>query len=417
MTVELPSEQLQEAVDKKLQELSGTVRMDGFRPGKVPMRVIRQRFGRSVRQEVMGDLIQSSFFDAAQQQNVSPVAMPRIDELDLDAARYVAVFEVMPEVTLADMSEVSIKRPQVEITDADVDKMVEQLRKQRASWEPVERPAQDGDQLLISFTGYIEDEAFEGGSAEDVPLELGSGRMIEGFEAGLLGASAGDKPSLELKFPEDYRVEHLAGRDARFEVEVKEVREQRLPEINETFIKEFGIESGEMTDFLADIRKSMEFELNKKRKQMIKDQVMNALAEANPIQVPEALVERDAEVLKKQTLQDMARQGQSSALDLPVEIFKDSARRRVVLGLLVGEIVQQNQFKPDAERVQQAIEDYTQGYENPQEVIDYYRNNKEARANVESMVVEDMVTDWVLTQVKVEDETQTFDAFMNPEKE
>ncbi|MBF0256374.1 MAG: trigger factor, partial [Gammaproteobacteria bacterium] len=386
-------------------------------PGKVPMRVIRQRYGQSVRQEVMGDLIQSSFFEAAHKQNISPAGLPRIDELDLDAARYVAVFEVMPEISLADMSGVSIKRPQVEIADADVDRMVEQLRKQRASWVAVERPAQDADQVLVSFKGYVDDEAFEGGSAEDVPVVLGSGSLIEGFESGLLGASAGDSRSLDLKFPEDYRVEHLAGKDSRFEIQVKEVREQQLPEINEAFIKEFGIASGDQADFLADIRKNMSFELKQKLKGTIKDRVMDALIATHQLLVPEALINQEAEGLKKQTQQNMARQGHSSSLNLPLEIFKDQAKRRVTLGLLVGEIIKQHALKVEAERVKEFIEDYAQSYEQPQEVIDYYSNNKDARATVENLVLEDQVVDWVMQQVKIEDEPLAFDAFMNPGKE
>lgn len=417
MTVELPAERVQEAVDTRLQEMSSSVRMDGFRPGKVPMRVIRQRFGKSVRQEVMGDLIQSSFYEAAQNQSLVPAGMPRIDDVDLDAARYVAVFEIMPEVEVADMSAVTIKRPQVEIQDSDVAVMVEQLRKQRASWVAVERPAQDGDQVVASFKGYIDGTAFEGGSAEDVPVVLGSGSLIEGFEAGLVGASAGDSRSLELKFPEDYRVEHLAGKDSTFEVELKEVREQQLPEIDEAFIKEFGVDSGDKADFLADIRKNMLFELNQKLKATVKERVMDALIDANPLDVPDALVSQEAESLKKQTQSNMARQGHNSSINLPSEIFKDQAKRRVVLGMLVGEIISKQDIKVDAERVKQTIGEYAQSYEHPQEVIDYYSNNKDARATVENLVLEDAVVEWVLEQAKVEDEPAAFDAFMNPEKE
>jgi trigger factor len=416
MRVELPADQVQRAVEQKLQNLSTTVRMDGFRPGKVPLRLVRQRFGKSVRQEVIGDMIQSSFFEAARKQEVKPAGQPRIEDLDLDAASYVAVFEVVPQVILADLSAQEVKRPQVSVTDDDVQAMIEKLRRQRASWVVVERTAEEGDQLMISFKGLIDGEPFDGGSAEDVPVVLGSGSLLDGFESGLVGASSGDSRSLALTFPDDYRVAKLAGKAATFEVEVKEVRNRVLPEIDEAFIKEFGIASGDRADFNADIRRNLEHELKQNLRSTIKDRVMNALLAANSFQVPSALVDQEAEELRKQARANFERQGHGSSLQLPLEIFKDQARRRISLGLLLAEIIDKQQLKVDQERVSAIITEFAQTYEEPEEVVSFYKSNASGRSHVEILVMEDMVVDWVLGQVRVEDEPLSFDAFMNPQQ-
>lgn len=416
MTVELPAEKVQQEVDKRLQNMTRTVRIDGFRPGKAPLRVIRQRYGQPVRQDVIGDLIQSSFFEAAARENLKPAGLPRIDNLDLDAARYTAVFEVMPEIEPADMSGVSIKRAKVEVTDADVDAMVDTLRKQRASWGMVERAAAQGDQVLISFKGFMGGEAFEGGSAENVPVVLGSGSLIDGFEEGLVGASAGDKRSLELKFPEDYRVQTLSGKDAIFEVELKEVRQQVLPEIDADFVKSFGVQGEDLAAFQADVRKNMEQELRQKLRSSLKERVLDALFEANKLDLPQAMVDQEATAMRDQTKQNMRQRGQSSSFELPVELFRDQARRRVAIGLLVAEIIKRNDIKVDQERVKTTIEEFAQSYEKPEEFIDHYSSNAQYRSSVEHLVLEDQVVDWVMGQMKVEEETFDFNGFMNPAK-
>jgi trigger factor len=417
MTVALPANQVQEAVDERLKKMTSSLRMDGFRPGKVPLRVVRQRYGKSVRQEVMGDLIQSSFMDATKDQGVVPAGPPRIDDLDLDAASYVAVFDVMPEVTIADLSETTIKRPRVAISEADIDALVEKLREQRASWTQVDRPAEDNDQLLISFTGFIDDEAFDGGAAEDVTVVLGANSMIDGFESGLMGAGAGEDRSLQLTFPADYRVESLAGKEARFEVAVKEVRHQVLPDIDEDFIKEFGVESGTMADFRADIHSNMTHELDQKLKSTVKNRVMDALYAAHEIDVPKFMVEQESETLKEQTLKNMARQSRGSNINLPSELFNDQAKRRVVLRLLIDEIIDENGFSLDEARVEQTIAEMAKSYDDPQEMIDYYRNDKEAKINIGHLVMEDQVVDWLMERMQVEDESEDFESFMNPERD
>jgi trigger factor len=415
MTVQLPGEKVDQEIERRLKKLAGTVRMDGFRPGKVPLRVVRQRFGGQVRQEVYGDLIRDSYATAVQQESLRPAGDPRIESLDDEAGdglSYTAVFEVMPDIRVQDLKALSVKRPAVEVTDADVDKMLENLRRQRKAWEPVDRPAAEGDQLTISFKGYLEGDEFEGGSAEKVPLELGAGNMVPGFEQGLEGASAGEGRSLEVRFPDDYRAEHLAGKDVRFDVEVHEVKEGRLPPVDEEFAKAFGVADGDVDALRRDVRANMERELKQTLRSVIKNRVMDALLEHIPLEVPGALVDREAAHLKEQARAEMAGAGQRSAVDLPSEMFADQARRRVALGLIIAEIVRRNDIRVEADRVKAAVEEIADSYEDPQQVISWYYGNKEQLAAVENLALEDQVVEWVLAQGRVEDEPVSFDELM-----
>lgn len=417
MTVELPAEKVNQAVEKRLKEIARTVRLDGFRPGKVPLSVVRKRFSNDAKQEVFGDLVQSSYFEALMQEKLNPAGEPSIEPVDKAADEglaYVAVFEVMPEVTLNPFSDVTVQRPVVEVTDEDLNNMVEKLRKQRVTWSEVDRAAQEGDQVMVNFKGYIDGEAFEGGSADNVPLELGSKGMIEGFEEGLVGAKAGESRTLELTFPEDYRAEHLAGKPAKFEVEVIKVSESVLPEVNEEFIKAFGISEDGVEGFYKEIRANMTRELEDKIRTQVKEQAMDALLEANQLDVPKALVKREAEALLQQTKANLAQGGQGNNINLPVELFEDQAKKRVTLGLIIAEVVSSNNIEVDEDRVRQRIEEFAQTYEEPQQVIDYYYGNKEQLSGIQNLVLEDQVVDWVLDQVKVEDVSKTFDEVMNP---
>ena len=420
LLVNLPAERVDAVVDAKLKETARTIRLDGFRPGKVPVRVVRQRFGAQIRQDAYGELIQSSFYEAAQQENLKPVGEPSI-ELREDEAEgglaYTATFEVMPEIELADFSALEIKRPVAEVTDADVDEMIRKLREQRTEWIDVERPAQEGDKITVDFKGFIDGEAFEGGSAEDVDLVLGSGTMIPGFEEGLIGAKAGDEVKLELKFPDDYRVEHLAGKEATFDVTVKSVAEPKLPEVDEEFVKSLGVEDGTEESLRKEVRENMERELKQKLKSRTKERVMDALLEVHEIQVPAAMVQREAEALKQQTQQEMAQSGQQSTVDLPASIFEPQAERRIKLGLIVGEIIRGNEIEVDQARVDEAIAEQAATFEEPQEIIDWYANNPQARSSVENVVMEDQAVEWVLEQAKVEDENLSFDELVNPKQQ
>jgi len=416
LLVNLPADKVNELVDAKLKEAARTVRMDGFRPGKVPLRMVKQRYGQQIRQDVYGELIQSSFYEAATQENLRPVGEPSIELREEEAEgglAYTATFEVMPELEVADLSALEIKRPVTEVTDEDIDRMIEKLREQRTEWNDVDRAAQDGDRVTLDFTGIMDGEAFEGGSANDIPLVLGSGTMIPGFEEGLVGLKAGDEKTLELKFPEDYRVEHLAGKDVSFEVKVKAVAEPRLPEVDEAFIKALGVEEGTEEALRKEIRENMEREVRQKVKSRTKEAVMDALLAANEFDVPAAMVSQEAQALKQQTQQDMAQAGQQSTVDLPVSVFEPQAERRVKLGLLVGELIRSNEMEVDQTRVDEAIAEQAATFEDPDEVINWYKENPQARSSVENVVMEDQVVDLILEKARVEDEHLSFDELLN----
>ncbi len=416
LLVNLPAERVDEVVNAKLKEAARTVRLDGFRPGKVPLRVVRQRFGAQIRQDAYGELIQSSFYEAVSQENLQPVGEPDIELREEEAGgglAYTATFEVMPQVELADLGGVEVKRAHAQVTDEDVERMIQKLREQRTEWVEVERPAREGDRITIDFKGFIDGELFEGGSAEGVHLVLGSGSMIPGFEEGLTGASAGEERKLELKFPDDYGVEHLAGKDAVFEVTVKSVAEPKLPEVDEAFIRSLGVEDGTEESLRKEVRENMERELKQKLKSRTKEQVMELLLEKHPIQVPAALIRQEAEALKEQARQEMSRAGQSSGVDLPANLFEPQAERRVKLGLILGEIIRKEGMKAEPSRVDEAIAEQAATYEEPQAIIDWYADNPKARAAVENLVLEEQVVEWVLDRAKVEEEELTFDELVN----
>jgi len=411
LLVDVPAEQVTAAVEKKLQSLARNVRLDGFRPGKVPMGVVRKRYGEQARHEAYGELIQATFYKAADQEGLKLVGEPSI-ELREDAADggfgYTATFEVMPEITVGGLSEMTVTRPVAEVTEADVDAMIERLRKQRTTWKDVEREARDGDTVHMDFTGYLDGEAFEGGSAHNVPLVLGSDSMIPGFEEALLGVKPGEERSFKVTFPEDYRAEHLAGKEVTFETKVNKVAEPELPEMDEEFVKAFGVEDGTVEGLRAEVRGNMERELKQKLTSMIKERVMDALLAANPVDLPKAMIDEEAGRLKTQTQNEMAQRGQQGAVDLPVDLFAEQARRRVALGLLLGEVMREQNLELDAERVSKTIEEFAASYENPAELVEWYAKNPQQRQQVESLVLEDQVVDWLLEQAKVTDETLSF---------
>lgn len=416
LLVDLPAERVSAEMDKKLKDLARHVRLDGFRPGKVPMRTIKQRFGEQVRQETYGTLIQETLYEAASQEKLMPAGEPQVElreAAEEGGLGYTAIFEVMPEIKVADLAGQSLSRPLAEVAESDIDAMLDKLRKQRTTWNEVDRGAKDGDTVHMDFRGLVDGEPFEGGSAENVPLVLGSGSMIEGFEAGLLGAKAGDERTLEVKFPEDYRAEHLAGKDATFEVKVLRVTEPQLPELDEEFIKGFGVEAGTVEALREDVAKNMRHELKQKLNSITKERVMDVLVAANPMDIPKAMITQEAERMKQQMVQDMQQRGQTSSVDLPVSVFEDQARRRVHLGLLVSEIMSAQEFKADEEQVRETIAEFAESYENPQEVVDYYLNDKNARASIENLVLENQVVEWILGQVQIADENKAFSEIMD----
>ena len=415
LMVDLPAERVTAAMDKRLKDLARHVRLDGFRPGKVPMRTIKQRFGEQVRHETYNALIQETLYEAASQEQLMPAGEPQIELRDVaeeGGLGYTATFEIMPEVKVAELSGQSLNRPVAEVGESDIDEMIDKLRSQRTIWNDVERGAKDGDTVHIDFKGMIDGEVFEGGSAENAPLVLGSGSMIEGFEAGLLGASAGETRTLEVKFPDDYRAQKLAGKDASFDVKVLRVAEPQLPEIDEDFVKAFGVKEGSVEALRADVAKNMRQELKQKLRSVTKERVMDVLIAANPMDIPKALVNQEAERMKQQMVQDMQQRGQSSGVDLPASLFEEPARRRVHLGLLVAEIIAQNKLQAEEDKLREVIAEFAESYEDPQEVIDYYMQDQNARKSIENLVLENEVVDWALGQVEVNDENKSFSEVM-----
>ena len=416
MTVELPVEQVNKIVDNKLRSMAREMRLDGFRPGKVPFKIVKQRFGVHARQEAYGELIQNSYYEALLEQKLHAVGDPAIDIKDEDGVFvYVAEFEVIPELTLSDLEGAELEHPVAELLDSDVDGMIEKLRQQRVTWNKVERAAQDGDQLMISFVGKIDDEAFEGGSAEKVPLVLGSGSMIEGFEQGLLGAAEGDERSVETTFPDDYQAQHLAGKAAVFDITVNEVAEPVLPEVDEDFAKAMGVEDGSVDEFKKEIRSNMQRELDAKIKSKTKEGVMDLLLDKHEFDVPQAIIDDEANRLREDTRKQMESQGQSStSFQLPVEVFKEQAERRVKLGMLTSKVISEQKIEADDERLREMIEEFAASYESPQEMIEWYYEDAERIDPVRHIVMEDQVVEWVLSQVNVEDKQHSFEELTEP---
>ena len=416
MTVALEPEQVEAEVEKRLREFARSARMPGFRPGKIPVKTLRQRYGTQIRGEVFSELMQSTFGQALVEQQLNPVAQPAFSvDMDPEAGRYAytATFEVLPEFELGSLAGKTLKRPLATVADADLEALVERLREQRKTFNEVTRPAQDGDRVTLSFVATLvgESEPFPGGSGQDFQLVLGSGQMIPGFEAGLVGATAGEERVLELSFPATYHAEHLKGKAASFVVTVQTVAEPQLPEVDAEFAKAFGVEDGDIERFRQDVRANMTRELKQRVEARIKSQALDLLLATNPIEIPQSLVAQEIQALKEQMRQNLRG---NTKIELPDNLFEESAQRRVRLGLVLARVVKANEIKADPERVREAVEDLASTYENPKEVVDFYYGSKEHLASVEALALEGQVVDWVLTQVQVEDEPLGFQELMNP---
>ncbi|MBK1647397.1 trigger factor [Rhabdochromatium marinum] len=408
LRVDLSADDIEAEIDKRLQRFARTARAPGFRPGKVPVRVLRQQYGEQVRGEVFGEMVQSSFMAAVQQEDLQIAGMPSIEpDVDHKARRYTytASFEVFPTVELKSLEGATIKRPVVEITDEDIDRMIERLRDQRTQWVEVEREARNGDRVVVSFEGSIDGEPFKGGTAENFPIELGSGHMIPGFEDQLLGASAGETRGVDLSFPEQYQAEHLAGKAAHFEVQVQTVSESQRPEVDEDFIRDIGVSSGDMTEFRDDVRTSMEQEMQQKIDEIVKSQVLDQLVENNPIDVPQPLIDQEAHAMNESYTKSAQAQQLPS---LPQSFFVDTARRRVLIGLLGNEAFKHYGLSVDDEAVQAKLSQLAAGYEHPEEVIKHYMADKNLLAQLRATLVEETVVARLLEDAQVEEDPKTF---------
>ena len=415
MTVGVPAERIETEVNKRLQQTASRAKVPGFRPGKVPMSVIRQRYEDSARQEALGDLIQATYYEAIVAQKLNPAGAPAVEPKVFEKGKdleYVATFEVFPEIQLAGFDGLTIERQQADVQDSDVDNMLEILRKQNTRFEAVERAAENGDQLNIDFVGKIDGEAFAGGSAKGTPLVLGSGRMIPGFEEALVGVKAGEERVINPTFPSDYQNLDLAGKTAEFTITVNSVSAPQLPELNDEFFALFGIKEGGIDGFRAEVRKNMERELRQAIKSKVKNQVMEGLLAANPVEVPKALIANEVNRLRVQAVQQFG--GNIKPDQLPAELFEEQAKRRVVLGLIVAEVVKKTELKPDENRVRELIEEMASAYQEPQQVVAWYLKNEQQLNEVRSVVLEEQVVDTVLQKAKVTDKAVSYEEAVKP---
>ena len=415
MTIGVPAERIETEVTKRLQQTARRAKVPGFRPGKVPMNVIRQRYEDAARQEALGDLIQATFYEAIVEQKLNPAGAPAVEPKVFEKGKdleYVATFEVFPEIKLAGFDGIAIERLQADVTDADLDNMLEILRKQNIRFEAVERAAENGDQLNIDFVGKIDGEAFAGGSAKGTPLVLGSGRMIPGFEEALVGVKAGEERVINPTFPDDYQNLDLAGKTAEFTITVNSVSAPQLPELNDDFFALFGIKEGGLEGFRTEVRKNMERELRQAIKSKVKNQVMEGLLAANPVEVPKALIGNEVNRLRVQAVQQFG--GNIKPDQLPAELFEEQAKRRVVLGLIVAEVVKQGELKADEARVRELIEEMASAYQEPQQVVAWYYKNDQQLNEVRSVVLEEQVVDTVLQKAKVTDKAVSYEEAVKP---
>ena len=408
LTVGVPAEQIDTAVDKRLQEAARNVRLPGFRPGKVPMRVMKQRFGAGVRQEVLGEVISRSFQEAVMSENLRPAGQPSIEARKMDAGQdveYTATFEVFPAVEVNSLEDLAIEKPMAEVSDADIDDIVEVFRKQQGQLVSAERAAIEGDTVIIDFEGLRDGEVFEGGSGEGTSLELGSGRMIPGFEDGLIGASAGEEKRLKLTFPEDYQKGDLAGADVEFKVSVSEVQELELAAVDAALFAQYGLEEGTEDDFRAEVKQNMERELRNAVEASVKTQVMDAILAAHQeLELPASLIAQEVNAMRQQMFQQFggaAPQEMDLASILPDEMFAEQAERRVKLGLVMAEMISQSELTAEPAKVREAIEDIASTYQDPEEVINWYYSENEQLAGIESRVLEDAVVDKLLSEAAI----------------
>jgi len=417
MTIEVPAETIESQVQSRLKEAAKNFQMKGFRKGKVPVKVIKDRFGAGVRQEVLGEVMSNSWVEAVTQEQVKPAGQPRIEPTNLEEGKnleFTATFEVYPEIDLQDFSGITIEKKSAEIADADIDKMIETLREQRKTYKEVERASQNEDQVNLDFTGTIDGEEFEGGKAKGTNLVLGSKRMIPGFEEGLVGLSAGDEKTLSLTFPEDYHNKDLAGKEAEFAVKVNSVSEATLPELDDEFFASFDVAEGGLEAFRKEVATNMARELKNAAKNNIKNQVIEGLLKIHEVTVPSALTANEINALRQQAMQQFGGGQNIDPSMLPDDLFKEQAERRVALSLIMNEIVNKNELKPDPDDVRKLIEEMAESYEKPEDVVKWYYSDKEQLANVEAMALEESVIDLVVNAAQVTESNVSYEEALKP---
>jgi trigger factor len=414
MRVELPAERIEKEVDSRLRTVGKNVKIKGFRPGKVPAKVVKQRYGAQVRQEVLSDLLQQSYSDAVQQEKLNPAGGPKIEtesEGDGKSFAYVATFEVMPEVRLEGLDKIKVEKPDVEIVDSDLDDMIENLRKQKATWTEVDRASAKGDRVVVDFEGTLKGEPIEGGQGKEVPVILGQGQMLEDFEKGLTGIKAGDEKTFKVKFPKDYHAEDLKGKKVDFSIHAHRVEEETLPPVDDSLAEMFSVKEGGIEQFKKDVLENMRHEAAQKVKSRVREQLMEALLAANPIEVPRALKHQEMHSMQHEAMQRLGIEDHDQAP--PLENFAESAEKRVRLGLLIRQLITDEGIRLDEERVREHVEEMCAGYENADEMVEMYLGTPQVRQQVEPIVLEQMAFDRLLEHGKVKAKKVAFKEFMN----
>ncbi len=412
LRVELPVERIEQEVDTRLKSVGKNAKIKGFRPGKVPAKVVKQRYGKQVREEVLADLMQKSYTDAVIQEKLNPAGAPQIEqEDDGKSFAYTATLEVMPEVTLKGLDKIKIEKPDVSIEDADLDAMIEKLRQQKASWKEVERASKKGDRVVCDFVGELKGEPIDGGTGNNVPVILGDGQMLPDFESGLTGVKAGEEKSFKVKFPKDYHAEDLQGQKVDFKVSVQTVEEQELPAVDDAFAESFGVTEGGIERFRKDVLENMEREAAQKTKADLREQVMEGLLEANEIEIPNTLKHQEMHSMQHDAMQRMGIEDHSQAP--PMESFADAAEKRVRLGLLLRQLITDEKMTLDAARLRAHVEEMCAGYESSDEMVEMYMNNPDVVKRVEPMALEQMAVDWLIEHGKVKTKKVTFTEYMD----
>ena len=417
LNMAVPVEEIEKQVDERLKKLSRTLRMAGFRPGKVPLKLVAQQYGPQVRSEVLGDAVQKAFSDSVREQNLKVAGYPRIEpksaEADAKSIEFSATFEIYPEVVLGDIGASRIERPALTVGDAEVDKTLEILRKQRRHFHRVERPAAAGDRVTADFLGKIDDVEFAGGKASNFVFVLGEKQMLPEFEANALGLAAGGTKTFELTFPGDYHGKDVAGKSARFELSVKLVEEPHLPEVDAEFARSLGVADGDLVKMRAEVRANIEREVKKRAQTDIKNKVMQVLLDATKIELPKALIEMETQRLVQAARSDLEARGMKiEQLPINPEMFEQQAQRRVSLGLIIAEMVKAHGFAARPEQVRAMVQEQAETYEQPDEVVKWVYSQPQRLSEIESLVLEDNVVAWVLERAKVEDKAVKFDEFM-----
>ena len=421
LNVAVPLADIEGEVQKRLSRLAKTAKIAGFRPGKVPLKMLAQQYGPQLRSDVISEAVQSSFNDAVRAQNLRIAGTPRIEPQQReqpapDALEFSAVFEVYPDVSLGDVSHITITRPRVEVTADDVDRTLETLRRQRTTYVEVARPAANSDRVRVDFTGTIDGVEFPGGQAKDFPIVLGEARMLPEFEAAVAGMKAGDSKHFSLRFPDDYHGREVAGREAQFLLTVNEVAHPQVPELGPEFAKAFGIASGDVADLRAEVEANLKLELKRKVEANIKEQALRGLREQGTFSVPKALIDSEAHALRQRTVANLREQqsARPEDLDIGVDVFRPQAEERVVLGLMIAELVRNEQMQATPEQVRARVQEAAQTYEQPDAVVRWHYEKPERLREFEALALEQNVVDWILARAKVTDAPTTFEALMGP---